>query len=153
MKPKYAATAVVAILAVAAAVTAAALPSLNVTSGTHTTGGNAPPGCVKPAGGFLIVANLLGFNDSVDHGVPSNSWPVMNVKVGQNVTIVVCNEDPTQAHGFNIQYYYDQRIVSLASGQVLKVSFIADKAGSFWIKCNIFCTVHWAMQSGKLVVS
>jgi hypothetical protein len=145
MEKKYVVLVAVALLASAAAVAA----------GTQSTSTSVstPSGCVKPADGFLIIASQLGYNDSVDHGVPANSWPVMNVKVGQNVTIIVCNEDPAQAHGFNIDYYYNNRIVSVGVGQVLRVSFIAGKAGSFRVYCNIFCTVHWAMQSGKLVVS
>lgn len=129
-----------------------AIPDLNRVSTTTPTV-NLPAGCVKPAGGFLIIASQLGFNDSVDHGVPENNWPVLNVKLGQNVTIVVCNADPSQAHGFQIDHYYVAQLVSIASGHVLRVSFIADKAGSFRIYCQIFCTVHWAMQNGQLIVS
>ena len=35
----------------------------------------------------------------------------------------------------------------------MKVNFVANEAGKFRIYCNIFCSVHWAMQSGELVVS
>jgi hypothetical protein len=136
----------------ALALAALVLPQLNkVTAGTSTA--PLPPGCVKPTGGFLLVASQLGYNDSVEHGVPQNSWPVIDVRQGQNVTIVVCNADPTQAHGFQISHYYDARLVSIASGQVLTVSFTAAEAGSFRVYCSIPCTVHWAMQSGELVVS
>ena len=92
------------IVVAALAATAVALPDLNRVSSV-TTNPKLPPGCVKPADGFLIVASLRGFNDSIDHGVPSNNWPVMNAKLGQNVTIVVCNADQTQAHGFQIDHY------------------------------------------------
>jgi len=139
-------------LVAALAVVAIALPGLNRV-GTSTSTTALPPGCAKPAGGFLIVASLLGFNDSVDHGVPQNSWPVMNVRLGQNVTIVVCNADPAQDHGFQIAHYYDARLVSVTPGEVLTVSFVADTAGSFRIYCSIPCTVHWAMLSGELIVS
>ena len=141
---------VIAVGALAAAV--AALPELNGTSQT-TTGLQLPAGCVKPADGFLIVASLQGFNDSIGHGVPNNNWPVMNVKLGQNVTIVVCNADSTQAHGFQITHYYDSRLVSIAPGQVIRVSFVATAPGSFRVYCQILCTVHWAMQNGQLIVS
>jgi hypothetical protein len=142
-------------IAVAAAlgVAAVTLPDLNGVSTTTTTAVKLPPGCVKPAGGFLIIASQLGFNDSVDHGVPQNNWPVMNVRLGQNVTIVVCNADPSQSHGFQIDHYYVAQLVSIASGQVLRVSFVANQAGSFRVYCQIFCTVHWAMQNGQLIVS
>ncbi len=136
----------------AAAIVAVALPGLNrVTSTSSTT--QLPPGCVKPANGFLIVASQLGFNESVDHGVPQSSWPVINVRQGQNITIMVCNADPSQPHGFQIANYYDARLVSIASGHVLTVSFVADKTGTFRVYCSIFCSVHWAMQSGQLKVT
>jgi FtsP/CotA-like multicopper oxidase with cupredoxin domain len=150
---KYLVLAVLVILASGLAVAALLLPSLNKTTTTTSSTLVLPPGCVKPAGGFLIVASELGYNDSADHGVPTNSWPVMNVHVGQNVTIVVCNADPDQPHGFQVTHYYDSRLVSLGPGQVLTVNFIASESGTFRVYCNIFCTVHWAMQSGALVVS
>ena len=140
------------IIVAALATTAVLLPDLNKVS-TVTTSAKLPPGCVKPADGFLIVASLQGFNDSIDHGVPANNWPVMNAKLGQNVTIVVCNADPTQAHGFQIDHYYSNQLISIAPGQVLRVSFIASQAGSFRVYCQIFCSVHWAMQNGQLIVS
>jgi len=140
--------AVVAALAIAAI----AIPDLNRVYTTKPSV-SLPAGCVKPADGFLIIANQLGFNDSVNHGVPENNWPVLNVKLGQNVTIVVCNADPSQAHGFQIDHYYVAQLVSIASGQVLRVRFVADQAGSFRIYCQILCTVHWAMQNGQLIVS
>ena len=144
--------AVVVIFIAALAVAAVALPELNkVTTSTSTT--TLPPGCVKPANGFLIIAGQLGYNDSAEHGVPQNSWPVMDIKQGQNVTIVVCNADPAQSHGFQIGHYYDARLVAIASGQTLTVNFTADVAGNFRVYCNIPCTVHWAMQSGELIVS
>jgi hypothetical protein len=30
---------------------------------------------------------------------------------------------------------------------------MADESGTFRIYCSIPCTVHWAMQSGELVVT
>jgi len=143
---------VAVLLIVALAAAAIALPQLNRVT-TNTSTATLPSGCVRPAGGFLIIASQLGYNDSVNHGVPQNSWPVVDVRQGQNVTIVVCNADPAQAHGFQIDHYYDARLVSMASGQVLSVSFVADTAGTFRIYCNIPCSVHWAMQSGELIVA
>lgn len=143
---------VAVIIAAAVGAVAVGLPGLNSVTAT-TTAAKLPAGCVKPAGGFLVIASLSGFNDSIDHGVPANNWPIMEAKVGQNVTIVVCNADPTQAHGFQIVHYYDNRLVSLAPGQVLRVSFIATAAGTFRVYCQILCSVHWAMQNGELIVS
>jgi len=136
----------------ASGILAVTLPGLNNVS-TSTSALTLPSGCVKPAGGFLIIASQLGFNDSVNHGVPEDNWPVMNVRLGQNVTIVVCNADPSQAHGFQIDHYYVAQLVSIASGDVLRVSFVASQSGSFRVYCQIFCTIHWAMQSGQLIVS
>jgi heme/copper-type cytochrome/quinol oxidase subunit 2 len=111
-----------------------------------------PSYCSKPPGAFLIVAGPNGYNDSVDHGVPSNPWPVVNVQKGANVTIVVCNVDQ-QAHGFQVQHYMDSPVHVVAPGQVVTFTFVADETGTFQIYCSIFCTVHWAMQSGQLRVS
>jgi len=141
------------LLVAAAAIVLVTLPGLNNVSTRSSSSGLLPPGCVRPSGGFLIIASELGFNDSIDHDVPTNWWPVLQAHQGQNVTIVVCNVDPTQAHGFQIEEYYQTGTVAIAPGQVLRVSFIADKSGTFKIYCNIPCTVHWAMQSGELVVS
>ena len=149
---KYQVLVVALLIAAALAALAFSLPELNRVSTTTATSVTLPVGCVKPSGGVLIIASLLGFNDSVDHGVPQNPWPVMDVKEGQNVTIVVCNTDQSESHGFQISHYYDARLVSIASGQVLTVSFVADTSGTFRVYCEIPCAVHWAMQSGELVV-
>lgn len=114
--------------------------------------GGLPSYCTKPTNGYLIVASARGYNNSVDHGVPANSWPVINAQKGSTVTITVCNTD-TQAHGFNVTHYLDSKIETVSPGQALTVTFVADQTGRFKIYCSIFCTVHWAMQSGLLVVS
>jgi len=101
---------------------------------------------------ILIIANITGFNDSADHGVPQNSWPVIDVVKGTLVNVTVYNTDK-QAHGFQISHYFDQNIETVAPGQRLNVSFMADESGTFRIYCSIPCTVHWAMQSGELVVT
>jgi heme/copper-type cytochrome/quinol oxidase subunit 2 len=100
----------------------------------------------------MIVASANGFNDSVDHGVPNNPWPVIDVKKGSTVTILVCNAD-IQAHGFQVSHYFDGKIETLAPGRTLIVTFQANETGTFSIYCSIPCTVHWAMQSGRLVVA
>ncbi len=111
-----------------------------------------PQGCAKPAGGFLIIASNTGYNDSIAHGAPTKSWPVITARQGQNVTIVVCNID-VQAHGFQVTHYLDKSTQTLVPGQVARVSFIADQAGSFVIYCSIFCSIHVYMQSGLLTVT
>ncbi|HVC27169.1 MAG TPA: hypothetical protein VND40_03320 [Nitrososphaerales archaeon] len=115
-----------------------------------------PPGCAKPAGGFLIIASDTGYNDSIGHGAPEKNWPIVTVQQGQNVTIVVCNID-VQAHGFQVSHYYDASNghgeVTLTPAQVIKVSFTANRVGSFDIYCEIFCSIHVYMQSGLLNVT
>lgn len=112
-----------------------------------------PPGCVRPAGGFLIIASKYGYNDSVLEGAgPSKAWPVITVAQGQEVKITVCNVDNTQSHGFQISSYFDSTIEYIAPGRVLNVSFTASKAGTFQIYCAIFCTIHLFMQYGQLRV-
>jgi hypothetical protein len=101
---------------------------------------------------ILIIASITGFNDSADHGVPQNSWPVIDVAKGTLVNITVYNTDK-QAHGFQVSHYFDQSIETVAPGQRLNVSFMANESGTFRIYCSIPCTVHWAMQSGALVVT
>jgi hypothetical protein len=120
--------------------------------GASPTGRPLPAGCDKPQGGFLVVASDTGYNDSIGHGAPEKNWPIIDVKQGQNVTIVVCNID-VQAHGFQITHYYDQSEVTLTPGQVIKVTFVASQAGSFDIYCEIFCSIHIYMQSGLLNVT
>jgi hypothetical protein len=111
-----------------------------------------PPGCAEPKGGFLIIASNTGYNDSIAHGAPTKSWPIVNVHQGQNVTIVVCNTD-VQPHGFQIAHYFVQNEETLVPGQVLKLNFVADQPGSFVIYCDIFCSIHIYMQNGLLNVT
>ena len=113
-----------------------------------------PQGCVRPQGGYLIIASKYGYNDSILEGAgPSKFWPVIKVALGQDVKLTVCNADPTQSHGFQVSNYLDSTIESLAPGQVLTVSFVADKPGDFQIYCAIFCAIHLYMQYGQLQVS
>jgi heme/copper-type cytochrome/quinol oxidase subunit 2 len=111
--------------------------------------GKSPPG--KQPGTFLILANANGYNDSIDHGVPQNSWPVITVQKGTTVTITMYNSDVV-AHGFQVGHYYDSPIQSVAPGKSFTLTFVADTAGSFRIYCSIFCEVHAYMQSGVLIV-
>jgi hypothetical protein len=113
-----------------------------------------PAGCVRPDGGFLIIASRYGYNDSVLVGAgPSKAWPIITVTQGQMVNITVCNVDDSQSHGFQVGSYFDSTIESIAPGHVLNVSFIATKAGTFQIYCAIFCSIHLFMTYGQLRVS
>jgi hypothetical protein len=120
---------------------------------------------VRPTGSrnsvvFTIVmadeGQNVGYNASKAHGASSsNPWPVMNVTFNQDVIIHVINND-TQAHGFTITQYFDQGIggqAGLAPGKCYDVRFTANTLGSFAVKCNIFCTIHFPeMQYGQLNV-
>ena len=144
----------VSVIVIASAVTVAlflASSARNTSSITNSTTA-LPSECVKPSGGFLIVASNRGYNDSVDHGVPTNKWPVITVQQGQTVNITVCNTD-FQTHGFQIAHYYDNDIFTVVPGQAIDVSFVASEKGDFQIYCEIPCTIHWAMQSGELIVN
>jgi len=122
-------------------------PSTGSTSSTQ----NLPAGCQKPPGGHLIIASVTGFNDSISHGAPTKAWPLVTVNKGDTVKLVVCNID-SQAHGFQISNFFDSNRESVAPGQAITVSFVADKTGTFTIYCSISCSVHIRMQSGELRV-
>jgi hypothetical protein len=112
-----------------------------------------PQGCVKPPGGFLVIQSEYGYNDSMLVGAgPTKPWPVINVTQGQDVNITVCNVDMGESHGFQINHYYDKSIVSVNSGHVLTISFVANETGDFDIYCAIFCAIHPFMQFGELRV-
>jgi hypothetical protein len=131
---------------------AAIISATYVADFARNNGASLPPGCVKPGDGFLVIAGKTGYNDSIAHGAPTKSWPIITVHQGQNVTIVVCNTD-VQAHGFQIVHYFVRNEETLVPGQVLKVSFVADQTGTFTIYCDIFCSIHLYMQSGLLNVT
>jgi len=107
--------------------------------------------CNRPPGFILIIADLSGFNDSIGHGAPAHPWPVVQVEKGQVVRFLVCNLDPTQAHGFAVTHYFDAG-VPIMPGEAYKIVFTATDAGTFTIYCNIFCTIHIYMR-GELIVS
>jgi len=121
--------------------------------------GTSPPNCfVRPSGPAnaavftLVMANEgfnVGFNGSKYHPEP---WPVMNVSLGQNVVIHVVNNDTSQAHGLSISHYFDGGL-TLSPGECSDVRFVASQLGSFNVFCNIFCTIHIFMQSGRLNVN
>lgn len=147
------------VLAALAIVVAGALIAfIPFTGGGHSTAtwsppANLPVGCKKPAGGYLMIADEEGFNGSKLVGSPAKSWPIINVAAGSTVDIVVCNVDTTFAHGFQISNYFDSNIESVAPGQVIAVSFVASKVGTFQIYCSILCPPHIFMQSGVLSVA
>ena len=106
---------------------------------------------------FLIVETdppslFAGINGS--YYVPTTTqWPVLHVKVGQTVTIHVINCASSEPHGFQVQTYDDRQNISIQPGGSYDVTFVASKAGTFRIYCNIQCAIHPFMQNGALVVS
>ncbi|HEX9196280.1 MAG TPA: hypothetical protein VF906_00660 [Candidatus Bathyarchaeia archaeon] len=115
--------------------------------------GNAPNTAI-----FTIVMAdeglNVGYNGSKAHGASaSNPWPIMNVTLGQNVIIHIINND-TQAHGFQVTHYFDQGLGGLAPGKCYDLRFTANELGSFIVRCDISCTIHFPyMQYGQLDVS
>jgi heme/copper-type cytochrome/quinol oxidase subunit 2 len=94
-----------------------------------------------------------GYNNSVLEGAgPSKAWPVIAVVQNTTVNITVCNADTIEAHGFQISNYYDSEIVALVPGQVIHISFVATRTGTFRIYCAIFCAIHLFMEYGELRV-
>ena len=120
------------------------------TSGCWTSPASAPNTAIFT----IVMANEgvnVGFNGSAYHQAP---WPVMNVTLGQNVIIHVVNNDTVQAHGFQVIHYFDTGILGgLAPGECYDVRFTANQLGSFAVQCNISCSIHILMQSGRLNVN
>jgi len=124
--------------------------SFNPLSGvsSNTTGGAS---CSTFGTAFLVIANEMGFNDSIGHGAPMNPWPVICVHAGDEVTITIKNTDKNgEPHGFAISQYYANG-VSIPAGASVAISFKADRPGDFVVYCNIFCSVH-AFMVGAFVV-
>jgi FtsP/CotA-like multicopper oxidase with cupredoxin domain len=107
--------------------------------------------CTRPPGYAIIIADGTGFNGSKSHGAPVTPWPPIQVKRNETVSLLICNQDPIQAHGFVIDHYFDGGVV-LNPGEAYKISFVASDAGAFRIFCYVFCTVHTYM-SGQLRVT
>jgi hypothetical protein len=110
-----------------------------------------PAGCVRQAGGFLIIASSLGYNDSIAHGAPVKSWPILDVTKGTDVKITLCNTY-SQTIGFQVTHYLSDRIESILPGKALEVSFFANETGSFVIYCSTFNPIHAYLQGGELNV-
>jgi len=115
---------------------------------------NRPASAPNTAIFTIVMSNEgvnVGFNGSAYHPAP---WPVMNVTFGQSVIIHVVNNDTVQAHGFQVIHYFDAGILGgLGPGKCYDVKFTANLAGSFTVQCNISCSIHLLMQSGRLNVN
>jgi hypothetical protein len=134
------------------------LPSLNSTATTQDSQSSADysgpgAGCRVPAGYILIVGDLQGWNDSVDHlqKYPSAPWPVITAHLGDLMKIIVCNTDDYSPHGFAIDHYFDVG-TAIMPHKSFAITFTTDQTGNFTMYCNIFCPVHPYMLSGLLMV-
>ena len=107
--------------------------------------------CEKPPGSVLLILDNSGLNGSIHRVSPGSASVTLTFGKGDMVSIVICNNDTVQAHGFAVSHYFD-RGVTLRPGDAYKVSFVARDVGSFIIYCNVFCTVHTFML-GKLTVT
>jgi len=126
----------------------AVVASTAYVSGSSAVGGalaTLPAGCVRPAGGFLIVGSSLGYNDSIAHGAPVKPWPVLDVSNGSDVAITVCNTY-AQPLGFQVVHYLDDRIEAIRPGQAVTVNFVADETGTFLIYCSVLSPIHVYLQ-------
>jgi hypothetical protein len=136
-------------------VAVAVVASTAYVSGSGAIGGvlaPLPAGCVRPAGGFLIVGSSLGFNDSIVHGAPVKPWPILDVSNGSDVAITICNTY-AEPLGFQVVHYLDGKIEAIGPGQALTVNFNADEAGTFLIYCSVLSPIHVYLQGGEVNVA
>jgi FtsP/CotA-like multicopper oxidase with cupredoxin domain len=100
---------------------------------------------------FTVIMSANGYNDSKIYGLPR---PVMNVTLGDRVTIHLVNIDTTESHGFSISVYFPNGGPILGPGKCYDLTFTANQAGTFLVYCQIFCLPHipW-MQHGELNVN
>ncbi len=74
----------------------------------------------------------------------------VTVPYGAKVTFILTSEDVI--HGFHIDEY-NIHDVQIQNGEETKVSFVADKRGSFIFYCDIFCGVGHSDHWGTLIVT
>ena len=99
---------------------------------------------------FAVIADIHGFNDSVNH--QQASWPIITVHRCDIVKVTIINQD-TQTQVFAVDYYAT-RGTEIQGGQTLPLPpFLATKSGQFRIFCISFCTIHAFMQNGALNVA
>jgi hypothetical protein len=136
-------------------VAVAVVASTAYVSGSGAIGGalaTLPTGCVRPAGGFLIVGSSLGYNDSIVHGAPVKPWPILDVSNGSDVAITVCNTY-AEPLGFQVVHYLDEKVEAIAPGQAVTLNFVADQTGTFLIYCSVLSPIHVYLQGGEVNVA
>jgi heme/copper-type cytochrome/quinol oxidase subunit 2 len=92
-----------------------------------------------------------GMNGSAYH--LKTPWPIMIVHKGQTVVIDVYNCATSESHAFAIAHYYPAGAV-VHPGQSITIGpFTVNQTGNFTVYCNIFCSIHFFMQNGRLDVT
>ncbi len=92
---------------------------------------------------------MEGMNGSFYH--LSESWPVIQVQLGDIVIIHIISENSSEPHGFTIVHYFDPG-VALLPGGTYTLKFVASEQGTFLVTCLIYCLIHPFMDHGELVV-
>lgn len=83
---------------------------------------------------------------------PAYEPNVFNVKVGDEVTIILTNIDRVEdlTHGFGLPEYNIQFLVN--PQETKSVTFKADKPGVFWYYCTNFCHALHLEMRGRMIV-
>jgi len=121
--------------------------------------------------GFTVLVTVVGpfyFNNIVraesekEHifYVTARQWVFepaeFVVRRGEKVTFIIVSSDVV--HGFSIPGYGVNVVVN--PGEYVKITFTADKAGTFEIRCSVYCgepllnsgAGHWLMKGVLKVV-
>ena len=125
--------------------------SLNPLPNQNSRSDSRGVNCTEYNTSFVIIADEKGYNDSIDHSVPRNYWPILCAHLGETVRITVENMG-SEPHGFAVGHYYEAG-TSVPQGNNVTITINADRTGSFLIYCTILCAVHPWMLSGLLVVN
>ncbi len=72
----------------------------------------------------------------------------IGVKQGEKIRLKITATDT--AHGFGVKEYNINQ--DLPAGKEQIVEFTADKAGTFTVKCTVFCGLGHGSMKGKLIV-
>jgi hypothetical protein len=108
----------------------------------------------KPPGYISIIADLNGFNDSVDYLTASNfsrPYPIVEVTQGSTVHILFCNLAVFETFGLAIQHYFEAGAI-VTPGNATVITFLAKDPGNYSMYNNILVPVHVFVESGRLVV-
>ncbi len=76
--------------------------------------------------------------------------PVLEVSKGDQVVLKLRSSDVT--HGFSLKAYDIYIAEGIKPGKTVFVSFKADKVGTFFFYCNVFCGDIHQHMTGTLVV-